>query len=60
MEKVAYPDSIGREFICMSDGSYLMGEDGRETVYGEAYTLRDEILNQICWDGQYLVLGENK
>lgn len=56
-EQVAYPDSMGKEFLCLPDGSYLMVENGAETIWGEAYSIRDGVLNQICRDGESLSLG---
>lgn len=41
-------DSIGHRFLALTDGSYLLSCDGRETVWGEAYEIRDGIIRQIC------------
>ncbi len=43
-EDITCGDSYGREFLVLPDGSYLMAKDGKETVYGEAYVIRDGIL----------------
>lgn len=40
-EEITYPDSMGREFLILPDGSYLMSIDGRESVWGEAWVLKD-------------------
>ncbi|MDY5484423.1 MAG: Type 1 glutamine amidotransferase-like domain-containing protein [Clostridium sp.] len=40
-EEITYPDSLGREFLILPDGSYLMSIDGRESVWGEAWLLKD-------------------
>ncbi len=40
-EEINYPDSLGREFLILPDGSYLMSIDGRESVWGEAWLLKD-------------------
>lgn len=40
-EDITYPDSMGREFLVLPDGSYLMCIDGEEIVCGEAWILRD-------------------
>lgn len=45
-EDIAYPDSIGGEFLCMVDGTYLMICDGEESVHGESYWIRDGELYQ--------------
>lgn len=55
-EDVAYPDSYGREFYALNDGSYILSENGVETLYGEAYLIRDGRLTRICRDGETLVL----
>ncbi len=47
-EDITYPDSIGRTFLVLPDGSYLLSENGQEQVFGEAYALTDGILRQIC------------
>lgn len=56
IEDVIFTDSIGHEIIALNDGSYLMihGED--VTVYGEAYLIKDGLEQQICADGEYLLI----
>lgn len=41
MEDIAYPDSMGREFFLLPDGSYLYIDDTGEEICGEAYRLAD-------------------
>ena len=48
MEDIAYPDSLGRTFYLLPDGSYLLLEDGKETLFGEAYRLADGVLTLLC------------
>lgn len=48
MEDIAYPDSLGREFLIFPDGTYLHVENGRETVRGEAWRLADGVLRPLC------------
>ena len=50
-EDITYPDSMGRRFLVLPDGSYLFSENGRQTLYGEAYRLADGVLTKICSDG---------
>ena len=52
MEDIAYPDSRGRRFYLIPDGSYLFIENGRETLCGEAYLLADGVLTQISRTGE--------
>lgn len=56
IEDIAYPDSQGRRIYLLVDGSYLYCEDGRETIFGEAYLLEDRKLTQICREGESVEL----
>ena len=47
MEDVAYPDSMGRRFYLLPDGSYLYIENGREEIRGEAWLLADGVLSPL-------------
>ena len=47
-EDITYPDSYGREFYALVDGSYLLIENGITTLYGEAYLIKDGNIKQIC------------
>ena len=51
-EDITYPDSHGHRFLVLTDGSYLLIENGTETVYGLAYSLSDGQLVKICSEGQ--------
>ena len=50
-EDITYADSQGHVFYAIPDGSFLMGKDGRETLYGEAYEIRDGQLRQVSRAG---------
>lgn len=52
VEDMAYPDSMGREFIALNDGSYILHDNGAETLYGEAYRIKDGRMTQICGHGE--------
>ena len=56
-EDIAYPDSVGREFYAISDGSYLYVEDGQEELRGESYLIKDGVLSPLSADGDVLPLG---
>lgn len=56
MEDITYPDSMGRGFLALNDGSYILLEDGKATLYGEAYRIKDGVLTQICADGESISL----
>ena len=51
LEDIACPDSRGRRFLLLPDGSWLLREGGRETVFGEAWLLEDGVQNRISADG---------
>jgi len=47
MEDVACPDSMGRVFYCLPDGSYFRIENGQEELRGEAWRLADGVLTAL-------------
>lgn len=55
-EDIAYPDSLGREFHALPDGSYILSENGIETLYGEAYRIKDGEITLISNNNESLVL----
>ena len=55
-EDITYADSVGRAFYAIPDGSYLLGKDGRETVFGACYRISEGTLRQVCRDGQAFAL----
>lgn len=56
VEDIACPDSYDREFYALNDGSYVISENGIETLYGEAYRIRDGQISMICEDGESVML----
>ena len=56
IEDITYSDSFGHEIIALNNGSYILIEDGRETLYGEAYRILDGKQEQICADNQWTEL----
>lgn len=57
IEDITFADSMEHEFIALNDGSYILIDDGHETLYGEAYMIKDGQLYQICKDNESLVLN---
>ena len=57
-EDITFKDSIGHEFLVLPDGSYLLIEDGREIVYGEAYRIADGKMEKICEENQKYIWQE--
>ena len=55
-EDITFADSMGQSFLVLPDGSYVLGENGHETLYGEAWRLADGRMEKICRDGQTLAL----
>lgn len=58
-EDIAYPDSVGRQFYILPDGSYIYIKDGQEQLRGEAYLLRDGVMDKICSEGESVPLTSN-
>lgn len=56
-ENITYPDSMNHSFFALPDGSYILCNDGKETLYGEAYRIRNGILEQICTNGNSIDLS---
>ena len=56
IEDITYADSVGHEILALNDGSYVMIDGGKTTLYGEAYKIKDRRQWQICKDGEYLPL----
>ena len=53
-EDITYFDSVGREFYALVDGTYIICENGVETIWGEAYRIADGVLEQICEEDRTL------
>ena len=57
MEDITYRDSQGRTFYALVDGSYVLVQDGREVLYGEAYRIEDGEIGKVCEKGECVVLS---
>ena len=55
-EDVTCPDSMGRTFYAIPDGSYLFIEGGRTELRGEGHRIRDGQIEQISRDGQTVLI----
>ncbi|EWM53794.1 Type 1 glutamine amidotransferase-like domain-containing protein [Ruminococcus flavefaciens] len=51
-EEVTYPDSFGRQFIAICDGSYLYADGTAERICGEAYLIQNGTIRKICDEGE--------
>lgn len=56
-EEIAYPDSMGRRFYALVDGSYLLVKDGKEELRGEAYLIEDGRLTNISSVGDIIKMN---
>ena len=56
-DEITLPDSMGRTFYAIPDGSYLLGRNGRETLFGEAHRIRDGRMEQVCRENEALALS---
>jgi dipeptidase E len=56
-DEITLPDSMGRTFYAIPDGSYLLGRNGRETLFGEAHRIRDGRMEQVCRENEALTLS---
>lgn len=59
IEDITYADSVGHEILALNDGSYVLIDDGKVTLYGEAYRIKDRQQWKICKDGESVTLSEN-
>jgi dipeptidase E len=57
-EDITFADSWGECFYVFVDGTYLLIEDGRTTLHGEAYRLSDGKMEQISQVGDILTMAE--
>lgn len=56
LEDITFADSFKHEIIAMNDGTYIVIEDGRTMLFGEAYSIKDGIMSQICENGMSIEL----
>lgn len=55
-EDITYDDSIGKTFYALVDGSYILVENGKSVLYGEAYQIKDGSITQVCEYGNKIIL----
>ena len=56
IEDIAFLNSYGREFYALNDGSYVLSENGVETLYGEAYRIQDGKISMMCRNSESVIL----
>ena len=47
---------MGKTFYAIPDGSFVLVEGEKETLYGEAYRIRDGKMELVCTAGESLLL----
>lgn len=57
-EDVTFADSMGECFYSLVDGTYILIEDGMTTLYGEAWRLRDGVMERISETGEIVVFED--
>ena len=55
-EDIGYPDSMGRKIYTIPDGTYLLCENGREELRGEAYLIENGGMRKINENNQAILL----
>lgn len=55
-EDITYSDSMGHKFYVLPDSSYVLCENGRETIYGESYLIQDGKIFMLCKDEEIVIL----
>ncbi len=55
-EDITYADSLGHTFYALPDFSYVISDGCRETLFGEAYRVRDGVLTPLTQNGDVLTL----
>lgn len=57
VEDIVFPDSFHHEIIAMNNGTFIVvDENGKHTLFGEAYRIKDGKMEQICQNGSSVVL----
>ena len=46
-EDIAFPDSMGRRFFAIPDGSYFLIRDGVETLHGDGWVIADGKMEKV-------------
>ena len=57
-EDITYADSMGNCFFALPDNSYFYQDEDQLLLYGEAYRIRDGILEQICEEDECVNMAE--
>ena len=53
-EDLTYADSMGHTFFALPDNSYFYQDESCLLLFGEAWRIRDGVLDKICENGEFL------
>lgn len=56
IEDITFVDSMGHEIIALNDGGYILVDGEHETLYGEAYRIKNGKITQICRENEFVFL----
>lgn len=56
IEDITFADSMGHEIIALNDGGYILVDGEHETLYGEAYRIKNGKITQICRENESVIL----
>lgn len=56
IDEISLQDSFGHDFLAIPDGSFVLSEEGLETLYGEGFQIKDGQIRQICREGESILL----
>lgn len=59
VEDISLPDSKIRPFYALVDGAYILIDNNKATLYGEAYYFCDGSVSKICDNNEWLQIGED-
>ena len=55
-DDITYADSLGRRFLALPDGSYVLIRNGKTEVWGEAWMIADGKITAFCGNDEYRAL----
>jgi len=56
INEIVLPDSMGKSFCYITDGSYILVKDGKEELRGEAYIVHDGTIKHFSANGDSVLL----
>lgn len=56
LEDISLEDSKTRPFYALVDGAYILIDENKSTLYGEAYLIKDGTITQVCENNKSIEL----